>query len=87
MEHKYLLLRVVAKSGRVDKAISHMGRGMLKMWAMINTSKSFQTFVIDIENENVIFHVTGKTDKISDKIFPMEEIGLTREMLKEVMKS
>ena len=55
MLREYMLVRFSKKTGKIDACLEGMGKGLLKLWALQNTtSKSKDTIVFD--------KVTGEID-------------------------
>lgn len=56
----YVCLRFNRKSGKIDKSLEGLGRGMLQLWALQNTNaKSKDTIVFNKETGDVIAYYTG----------------------------
>lgn len=57
-----VLLRATKKSGKIDKTMIGLGFAIMEMWALQNTPKSKQCFIIDGIDGRVIFATSGTAD-------------------------
>lgn len=55
----YGLVRASKKTGKIDTSMTAIGKGMISLWALQNTTKSKHTVVFDIDTGEVIAHYTG----------------------------
>ena len=58
----YCLLRFARKSGKIDMALEGMGSGMLRLWALQNTTKTKDTIIFEKDTGKVCWYYTGTTD-------------------------
>ena len=57
----FYLVRFSKKSGKIDRTMSALGKGLLQLWALQNTTKSKDTIVFD-EDGIVAMYVEGTAD-------------------------
>ncbi len=58
----YVLIQSNKKSGKVVNVVTAMGKAMLKMWALKNTSKTRQTFIFERNSGKMVFACNGSAD-------------------------
>lgn len=58
----YVLLRSSKKTGKVDMCMTAITGGMLKLWAMQNTTKTKRTLIFDRGTGDCVMHVEGNAD-------------------------
>lgn len=85
----HVLFRVSAKTGKVDTTITGLGCGLLKMWALNNTTKTKQTFVFNRDNGELVYAFDGKTGKVATKttgkdMGTCEDYGIGLEFLQSI---
>ena len=56
---KYYLVRFTSKTGRINKTLEGLGTGLLKLWALQNTTKTTECFMFD-EDGVIVYHTIGK---------------------------
>ena len=64
----YCLVRFARKSGKIDMTLEGLGSGMLRMWALQNTTKTKDTIIFEKDTGNVCWYYEGTGDfpKIDD---------------------
>ena len=62
------LVRASKKTGKIDTSMVALGKGLLGMWALQNTTKSKQTVIFDLDSGEIVAHYTG-----TDSGFPKVE--------------
>ena len=64
----YCLLRFTRKSGKIDTSLEGIGSGMLRMWALQNTTKTKDTIIFEKDTGYVCWYYEGTGDfpKISE---------------------
>lgn len=55
----YVLFRCSKKTGKVDTTMTALGRAMLEMWALQNTTKTKQCFVINGVTGRIVYATQG----------------------------
>ena len=65
----YCLLRFNRKSGKIDTSLEGEGSGMLRLWALQNTTKTKDTVIFEKDTGIVLWYYEGTGDfpKIFDK--------------------
>ena len=65
----YCLLRFNRKSGKIDTSLEGEGSGMLRLWALQNTTKTKDTVIFEKDTGTVLWYYEGTGDfpKIFDK--------------------
>ena len=66
---KYCLVRFNRKSGKIDTTLEGFGTGMLRLWALQNTTKTKDTIICEKDTGKVCWYYEGTGDfpKIDDK--------------------
>ena len=57
----FYLVRFARRSGKIDTTMSALGKGLLQLWALQNTTKSKDTIIFD-EDGIVAMYVEGTAD-------------------------
>lgn len=57
--HNYGLARFSKKTGKVDTVMTAIGVGLIKLWALQNTSKTKACVIVDINERRVVFETVG----------------------------
>lgn len=60
--HNYGLIRFSKKTGKIDTTMTALGRGMIQLWALQNTTKTKATVIVDIDEREVIAEYIGTED-------------------------
>lgn len=58
----YCLVRFARKSGKIDMTLEGLGSGMLRMWALQNTTKSKDTIIFEKDTGKVCWYYEGTGD-------------------------
>ena len=69
--HNYGLVRFNQKTGKVDKIMTAIGKGMIKLWGLQNTIKGTACVIVDIDERKVEIEYIG-TDSGFPKIHKNE---------------
>ena len=56
---EFVLVRFTRRSGKIDKTLEGIGCGMLKLWALQNTTKSKDCIVFSKDSGKVIMYTEG----------------------------
>lgn len=66
--NNYVLFRYSKKTGKIDTTLTGLGRAMLDLWALQNTTKTKNTIVINSDTGAVTYLVEGSEGfpKVSD---------------------
>ena len=68
---KYGLVRYSKKTGKVDKAMTALGCGLLQLWGRQNTTKTKETAVFELDTGLIRARYSGTADG-----FPKVERGI-----------
>lgn len=60
--HHYGLIRFSKKTGKIDTTMTAIGRGMIQMWALQNTTKAKACVIVDIDERKVFAEYIGTAD-------------------------
>ena len=60
--HNYGLIRFSKKTGKIDTTMTAIGRGMIQLWALQNTTKTKATVIVDIDERQVFAEYVGTED-------------------------
>ena len=60
--HNYGLIRFSKKTGKIDTTMTAIGRGMVQLWALQNTSKTKACVIVDIDERQVFAEYIGTAD-------------------------
>lgn len=63
---QHVLICYKKANGSVDEILDGLGCGMLKMWALQNTTSSKASLIFEKDTGKVIYHVTGKRNSIPE---------------------
>lgn len=55
----YCLVRFTRKSGKIDTTLEGLGSGMLRLWALQNTTKTKDTIIFEKDTGNVCWYYEG----------------------------
>ena len=58
----YFLVRFNRNSGKIDTSLEGLGKAMLNLWALQNTTKSKDTIVFEKETGEIDCYYTGTGD-------------------------
>ena len=58
----YCLIRFARKSGKIDTTLEGLGSGLLRMWALQNTTKTKDTIICEKDTGKVCWYYEGTTD-------------------------
>lgn len=60
--HNYGLIRFSKKTGKIDTTMTALGRGVIQLWALQNTTKTKVTVIVDIDMQETIAEYIGTAD-------------------------
>ena len=72
---KYGLVRYSTKTGRVDKALTGRGCGLLQLWGLQNTPRTKTTVVFELETGLIRSRYTGTADGFPEVERAIESAG------------
>lgn len=55
----YCLVRFSRKSGKIDTTLEGLGSGLLRLWALQNTTKTKDTIIFEKDTGNVCWYYEG----------------------------
>lgn len=83
-----VLIRASKKTGKVDKVITGLGAGLLKMWALNNTTKTKRTLIFVRDTGDCIFCAEGKENDfpniIDNDLGNCEDYGISLEQITSI---
>ena len=87
----HVLIRCSKRTGKIDTTMTGMGKALMQMWALQNTSKSKITYIIERESGNIVGAYLGKDDfplirksKVPGDLGNCEGIGIPLEFLHQI---
>ena len=60
--HNYGLIRFSKKTGKIDTTMTALGRGVIQLWALQNTTKTKASVIVDIDEGVVFAEYVGTAD-------------------------
>ena len=60
--HNYGLIRFSKKTGKIDTTMTAIGRGMIQLWALQNTTNTKASVIVDIDEREVFAEYVGTSD-------------------------
>lgn len=60
--HNYGLIRFSKKTGNIDTTMTALGRGVIQLWALQNTTKTKASVIVDIDERKVFAEYIGTAD-------------------------
>ena len=69
---RYGLVRCSKKTGKVDMAMTGLGKGLLQLWGLQNTTKTKRTLIFELDTGIIETMYTGTADG-----FPAVEKGIS----------
>lgn len=64
--HNYGLVRFSKKTGKIDTTMTAIGKGLIQLWALQNTTKSKACVIIDIDERKTVSEYIGTADGFPD---------------------
>lgn len=64
--HNFGLIRFSKKTGKIDTTMISLGKGMIQMWALQNTTKTKVSVILDIDDRKVITEYIGTSEGFPD---------------------
>lgn len=58
----YCLIRFARKTGKIDTTLEGLGSGMLRLWALQNTTKTKDTIICEKDTGRVFWYFEGTGD-------------------------
>lgn len=62
----YCLVRFARKSGKIDTTLEGLGSGMLRLWALQNTTKTKDTIIFEKDTGIVCWYYEGTASGFPD---------------------
>ena len=60
--HNYGLIRFSKKTGKIDTSMTAIGKGVIQLWALQNTTKTKACVIVDIDDRRVVSEYVGTVD-------------------------
>lgn len=60
--HNYGLVRFSKKTGKTDTTMTAIGKGLIQLWALQNTTKTKACVIVDIDERKVISEYVGTAE-------------------------
>lgn len=60
--HNYGLIRFGRKSGKIDTTMTAIGKGLIQLWALQNTTKTKACVIVDIDERQTVAEYIGTAD-------------------------
>ena len=60
--HHFGLIRFSKKTGKIDMTLTGLGKGMIQLWALQNTTKAKACVIADINEHSVVAEYVGTAD-------------------------
>lgn len=57
--HNYGLVRFSKKTGKIDTTMTAIGSGLIRLWALQNTTKTKACVIADIDERKVVYEYIG----------------------------
>lgn len=57
--HNYGLIRFSKRTGKIDTSMTALGRGVIQLWALQNTTKAKACVIVDIDERKVFSEYIG----------------------------
>lgn len=57
--HNYGLARFSKKTGKIDTTMTALGKGVIQLWALQNTTKTKACVIVDIDERKVVSEYIG----------------------------
>ena len=64
--HNYGLIRFSKKTGKVDTSMTAIGKGVIQLWALQNTTKAKACVIVDIDERRIVSEYVGTDDGFPD---------------------
>ena len=64
--HNYGLIRFSKKTGKVDTSMTAIGKGVIQLWALQNTTKTKACVIVDIDERRIVSEYVGTSDGFPD---------------------
>ncbi len=64
--HHYGLVRFSKKTGKIDTTMTGLGKGLIQLWALQNTTKTKACVIVDINERRVLSEYVGTADGFPD---------------------
>lgn len=64
--HNYGLVRFNKRTGKIDKIMTAIGKGMIKLWGLQNTEKGTACIVVDIDERQIIVEYIGTNNGLPE---------------------
>ena len=60
--HNYGLVRFSKKTGKIDTTMTALGKGLIQMWGLQNTTKAKACVIVDIDERRPVVEYVGTDD-------------------------
>jgi hypothetical protein len=60
--HTYGLVRISKKTGKIDTSMTAVGKGLIQLWALQNTTKTKACVILDLTDRKVFAEYIGTAD-------------------------
>lgn len=60
--HNYGLIRFSQKTGKIDTTMTALGKGVIQLWALQNTTKTKACVIVDIDERKTVSEYIGTAD-------------------------
>ena len=83
----HVLFRFSQKTGKIDTTMTSLGKGMLEMWALNNTTKTKGCIVVERDSGEVVFTTrgTGNFPKVEKgHLGNIEKFGIPMDALRQI---
>ena len=64
--HNYGLIRFSKKTGKIDTSMTAIGKGVIQLWALQNTTKTKACVIVDIDERRAVSEYVGTADGFPD---------------------
>lgn len=64
--HNYGLVRFTKRTGKIDTSMTAIGKGLIQLWALQNTTKTKASVIIDLTERTVYAEYVGTPGGIPD---------------------
>lgn len=85
---RYGLIRCSRKTGKIDTTMEGLGRGLLQMWALQNTTKTKNTVIFEFDSGRISSLYEGDESGFP-KVRPnmeLEDVFIGEDLLKQFQK-
>lgn len=87
----HVLMRCSKRTGKVDTTMTGIGKALMQMWALQNTTRTKMTYIIERDSGNIVGIYIGKADfptikksKVPGDLGKCDDIGISLEVLHQI---